>query len=63
MQPVMKALPTQTKKRPAARTPPVHTAALKPRGPSRPRGVQSLGTVRYEALRRALHELDAVAER
>ena len=61
MQPATRAL--QTKKRDGSRRVPVHTAPLKPQGPRRPMGVQSLGPVGYEALRRALHQLDAVAER
>lgn len=52
------------KKRPTPRVMPAQAGILKGPAPRRPTGVQSLGPVRYEALRRALHALDAaVVER
>lgn len=53
----------QPKKRPTPRVMPASTGILKGPTPRRPMGVQSLGTVRYEALRRALHALGTAAER
>lgn len=60
MRPGTRITQRQTKKQPGSRRASTHTAPLQPR---RPLGVQCLGPVRYEALRRALHQLDAVAER
>ncbi|MFL5351184.1 hypothetical protein [Archangium sp.] len=53
----------QPKKRPAlkgASTPVISTKAQEPR---RPVGLQTLGTARYEQLRRALHLLSTPAAR
>ena len=52
----------QPKKRPSPRTGAVPTPLDKGQTPRRPVGVQALGPVRYEQLRRALHQLDRTAE-
>jgi hypothetical protein len=52
----------QPKKRPAQKGP-TPVISTKDQGPRRPVGLQTLGTARYEQLRRALHLLDATASR
>ncbi|MCY1081045.1 hypothetical protein [Archangium lansingense] len=52
----------QPKKRPNPRPGAAPTRLHKGQGPRRPVGVQALGPVRYEQLRRALHLLNATAE-
>lgn len=54
----------QPKKRPSprSRTGTASTPLDKGQEPRRPVGVQALGPVRYEQLRRALHLLNATAE-
>ena len=52
----------QPKKRPNPRTGTAPTTLDKGQTPRRPVGVQALGPVRYEQLRRALHLLDRTAE-
>jgi hypothetical protein len=48
----------QPKKRPSTRTGVMRPTTLdKGQGPRRPLGMQTMGTVRYEELRRALHLL------
>ncbi len=53
----------QPKKRTGTRGTPAHAPPVKGQGPRRPVGVQSLGPVRYEELRRALRQLGAVTVR
>ena len=48
----------QPKKRPSPRTGAMTRPLDKSQGPRRPVGVQALGPVRYEQLRRALHLLN-----
>lgn len=50
----------QPKKRPSPRTGAAPRPLNKGSGPRRPVGVQALGPVRYEQLRRALHLLNVV---
>ena len=50
----------QPKKRPSPRTGAATTTLDKGQTPRRPVGVQALGPVRYEQLRRALHLLSVV---
>jgi hypothetical protein len=52
----------QPKKRPSPRTAVAPMPVGKGQAPRRPVGVQALGPVRYEALRRALHLLNGTAE-
>jgi hypothetical protein len=51
----------QPKKRPTPRRTPRPSAPGK--GPRRPVGVQTLGPLRYEQLRQALHQMAAAQER
>ncbi|WP_158502089.1 hypothetical protein [Vitiosangium sp. GDMCC 1.1324] len=51
----------QPKKQPRPKGTPVPVMAGK--GPRRPVGIQALGPIRYEQLRRALHQLGGAAER
>ncbi len=53
----------QPKKRPSPRTAAGSTRLHKGQGSRRPVGMQALGPVRYELLRRALLLLDGVAAR
>jgi hypothetical protein len=53
----------QPKKRPSPKTAAGPTTPPKGQGPRRPVGMQALGPVRYEELRRALLLLDRVAAR
>ena len=53
----------QPKKRPGTRGTTAHALPVKGQGPRRPVGVQALGPVRYEELRRVLLQLGVVAER
>ncbi|QRK04046.1 hypothetical protein JQX13_27615 [Archangium violaceum] len=53
----------QPKKRSNPRATAAPRMAVKRQEPVRPVGIQALGTVRYEQLRRALHQLRETAER
>lgn len=53
----------QSKKQPSPRAAAAPRMAVKSQEPVRPVGIQALGTVRYEQLRRALHQLRETAER
>ncbi|WP_395819026.1 hypothetical protein [Archangium minus] len=53
----------QPKKRPNPRGTPAPRLSVKSQEPGRPVGIQALGSVRYEELRRALHQLREAAER
>lgn len=53
----------QPKKRPSPRTGAATPTLDKGQTPRRPVGVQALGPVRYEALRRALHQLSITSSR
>jgi hypothetical protein len=53
----------QPKKQPGARSAPPSAKPDKCPEPRRPAGIQALGPVRYEQLRRALHQLNVAAGR
>ena len=53
----------QPKKQPGVRGAPPPATPNKGPGPRRPAGIQALGPVRYEQLRRALHLLNVAAGR
>lgn len=53
----------QPKKRPNPKGMGAPVVVAKGQGPRRPVGIQALGPVRYEQLRRALHQLSVAATR